>query len=254
MIHQKKTRAKRSPIWKISKEDLINLLSISDTLSQVLAFFGLKNIGSNYKTLLDRLKFEVIDYTRFQKNKYINAGKIRQIDDKYLFIINCPHNRHVVKKRIIKENLLEYKCQICQCEPTWLTKKLVLVLDHINGINNDNRLENLRFLCPNCNSQTDNFAGKNKKYKKPTLLCKCGKLKKCKNSKECYDCVGITRRKVIRPTKEELEKLIWLKPTSTLAKELKVSDKAIEKWVKLYGLNKPPRGYWQKQKYQKNLS
>ena len=54
-------------------------------------------------------------------------------------------------------------------------------------------------------------------------------------------------RKVDRPTKQELEKLVWQRPTSQLAKNLGVSDKAIEKWCKTYGINKPPRGYWSKQ-------
>ena len=57
----------------------------------------------------------------------------------------------------------------------------------------------------------------------------------------------VNQRKVIRPTKEELEKLLWEKPTSKIAKEYGVSDKAIEKWAKTYNLIKPPRGYWSKQ-------
>lgn len=55
-------------------------------------------------------------------------------------------------------------------------------------------------------------------------------------------------RKVIRPTKDELNELIWSKPTTIIAKQFGVSDKAIEKWVKSYELTKPPRGYWQKLK------
>jgi 5-methylcytosine-specific restriction endonuclease McrA len=50
---------------------------------------------------------------------------------------------------------------LCGQQPMWNGKQLVLILDHINGINNDNRLENLRLLCPNCNSQTPTFAGRN---------------------------------------------------------------------------------------------
>jgi transposase-like protein len=51
---------------------------------------------------------------------------------------------------------------------------------------------------------------------------------------------------VPHPTKDELEKLLWEKPTSQIAKQFGVSDKAIEKWSKLYGLKKPSRGYWRK--------
>jgi len=55
------------------------------------------------------------------------------------------------------------------------------------------------------------------------------------------------QRKVTRPTSEELNKLLWEKPTLAIAKDFGVSDKAIEKWSKAYGLTKPPRGYWAKQ-------
>ena len=71
--------------------------------------------------------------------------------------------RSSVRKRIIKENLIDYKCGVCKID-TWDNKKLALHLDHINGKNGDHRLENLRWLCPNCHSQTNTYAGKNKRY------------------------------------------------------------------------------------------
>jgi len=61
----------------------------------------------------------------------------------------------------------------------------------------------------------------------------------------------IHTRKVERPTKEELQKLLWEKPTAQIAKDFGVSDKAIEKWCKAYGIEKPPRGYWLKKAYAK---
>ena len=69
--------------------------------------------------------------------------------------------RASVRKTILKENLIEYKCDICQID-TWNNKKLSLHLDHINGKNSDHRLENLRWLCPNCHSQTTTYTGRNK--------------------------------------------------------------------------------------------
>lgn len=62
----------------------------------------------------------------------------------------------------------------------------------------------------------------------------------------------IHTRKVERPFKEELEKLVWSKPTARIAKDFGVSDKAVEKWCKGYGIEKPPRGYWVKKAYAKN--
>ena len=67
------------------------------------------------------------------------------------------------KKRLIESQLIPYKCAICGLENQWNGKELILQLDHINGKHNDNRKENLRFLCPNCHSQTETFSGKNKK-------------------------------------------------------------------------------------------
>lgn len=69
-------------------------------------------------------------------------------------------SRHTIKERIVKDNLIPYECAECHTDQ-WRGKKLTLHLDHINGINNDNRLDNLRFLCPNCHSQTDTYCGKN---------------------------------------------------------------------------------------------
>ena len=78
-----------------------------------------------------------------------------------LFTSNCKHRRHIIKLTIIRDNLIPYKCAHCNISDSWNNKPITLQLDHINGINNDNRLENLRFLCPNCHSQTETFCGGN---------------------------------------------------------------------------------------------
>jgi predicted nucleic acid-binding Zn ribbon protein len=80
-------------------------------------------------------------------------------DSKFVFIENSSVKRSLVKKRYLK--LVSNECSICGQLPEWCNKKLVLVLDHINGINDDNRISNLRLLCPNCNSQTETFSGRN---------------------------------------------------------------------------------------------
>lgn len=63
-----------------------------------------------------------------------------------------------LKKRLLDAELLEYKCQICGNTGIWQGEELMLQLDHINGCHTDNRLKNLRFLCPNCHSQTETFS------------------------------------------------------------------------------------------------
>lgn len=78
-----------------------------------------------------------------------------------LFCVESKAPRYYIKELIIKNNLLLYKCELCNIHSTWNNQPLSLHLDHINGINNDNRIENLRFLCPNCHSQTPSYCGKN---------------------------------------------------------------------------------------------
>jgi len=69
--------------------------------------------------------------------------------------------RASVRKKILQEELLDYKCSSCGIDE-WNSKSISLELDHINGKRNDHRLENLRWLCPNCHSQTETFRGRMK--------------------------------------------------------------------------------------------
>ena len=69
-------------------------------------------------------------------------------------------NRTHVKSRLIRARLLHNRCQACGLDE-WLGGALNMHLDHINGVKNDNRLENLRMLCPNCHSQTPTYGGRN---------------------------------------------------------------------------------------------
>jgi hypothetical protein len=67
-----------------------------------------------------------------------------------------------LKRRLLKEGVLVNRCSRCGLGPEWQGEPLTMILDHRNGDNRDNRLGNLRLLCPNCNSQQPTFAGKNR--------------------------------------------------------------------------------------------
>ena len=87
-----------------------------------------------------------------------------QLSKENVFKINSSIANSRVRTIIERESLVPRQCAICNLADIWQDKPLKLQLDHINGINNDNRLENLRFLCPNCHTQTDTFGSKNKAH------------------------------------------------------------------------------------------
>jgi Zn finger protein HypA/HybF involved in hydrogenase expression len=92
----------------------------------------------------------------------LEDDRIRNKESKDIFSENSNASPYYVRKLIIKRNLLEYKCQICLMDPFWNNKEIKFQLDHVNGCRTDHRLENLRWLCPNCHSQTETYGGKNK--------------------------------------------------------------------------------------------
>jgi len=104
--------------------------------------------------------------------------------------------RSKIRTEIIKNELLPYKCNECGISE-WKGKSLSLHLDHTNGINNDNRIDNLRFLCPNCHSQTDTYCGKANRLKYGNKIKKVSdeelveSMKQSKTIKESLERVGL---------------------------------------------------------------
>jgi Zn finger protein HypA/HybF involved in hydrogenase expression len=137
-------------ISKIPKEEFIKVCEEEPTMARAAAKLNVHfNSFKKYALLYD-----------CYKPNHGAKGTKKNIP-KRITNIEYYNSRAAVKRKIINENLLEYKCNICGIVE-WNNKPLSLHLDHINGSNGDNRLENLRFLCPNCHSQTDNYAGRNK--------------------------------------------------------------------------------------------
>lgn len=96
-------------------------------------------------------------------SKLVAMNAARRFDNDKVFVENSSYPRHRLKERILKENMIEYKCSGCSIGPEWNGSKLVLQLEHKNGKNDDHRLDNLDFLCPNCHSQTSTYAARNRK-------------------------------------------------------------------------------------------
>lgn len=124
-----------------------------------------KEAGLAYRTFIYRAqKFGVYQPNPSHKGRRMpGKGKHLEMPIEGMLIEHSPHSRAVVKRKIIREGLLDHTiCDCCGMTDTWVGKKLVMHLDHINGVNNDHRIENLRFLCPNCHSQTETYCRKSK--------------------------------------------------------------------------------------------
>lgn len=160
-------RKKTSIIWQLEKNKFTELVHNSKTIGEILKYFGMENKGGNSNTVKRRMQYEQINFSHIMLGKSHNKGRKFPNASKKpiesILVENSTHTRVHLKKRLIKEKILEYKCSICDNKGEWLNIKLSLQLDHINGINNDNRIENLRFLCPNCHSQTSTYCGKHNK-------------------------------------------------------------------------------------------
>ena len=89
--------------------------------------------------------------------------KAIRFDDSQVFVENSTYPRHKIKDRILKQDLIKFECSCCGIGPLWQGKPMPLILDHINGVNDDNRLVNLRFVCSNCDSQLPTYKSKNRK-------------------------------------------------------------------------------------------
>ena len=232
-------RKKTSPIWTTPKEHLETMVKNAKTLAEILRGLRLdpNGSGSRYRSLKARFKEDEIDYSHIPLGQFVNMGKKfpkEAVNLKEVMVENSTYSRGVLKKRLLRDGILINECFECGQEEIWQGKKLVMVLDHINGINNDHREENLQMLCPNCNSQQKTFAGRCNKIPKPkckeceTLVSRRSKTGLCP---KCYN-IFYKRKVTDRPSKKELLKELKTSNYCAVGRKYGVSDNAVRKWIK----------------------
>ncbi len=145
------------------ENELRKIITESKSRNEVLCKLNKNNSSGSYKSLNRAIKRFGIDITHFMSRSEISKGihLKKEIGNNEMFVENSETSRATIKRRILRDKLIEYKCFKCGGDDNWNGEKLVLILDHANGVNNDNKLKNLRFVCSNCNSQLPTHCKKN---------------------------------------------------------------------------------------------
>ena len=147
--------------WK-DKSVIEHTTQAVSSYADLLRSLGLSNVGSNFRTAKKWLIHHNISTSHFNVGyeKARQTGILRTHPLDVVFCENSHVTQAVLRRAVIRNHLLPYMCSECGMTSAWNNKPITLQLDHVNGVNGDNRLDNLRWLCPNCHSQTNTFAGK----------------------------------------------------------------------------------------------
>lgn len=227
-----------SYISECDLETLKQYVAESDSIKELQIKLGYSPNSGVTKTIRDYCEKQNISLDHFTS---LSKEPIkRNIDN--IFIQDSTASQTVLRRWYTKGNYTEYKCSICGQEPFWNGKELTLTLDHINGNNTDDRLENLRWVCPNCDRQLDTFGSKNNHKKrvneaKKIFCIDCGK-QITYGSTRCQDCASKKQRIVERPSADELKNILIENNGNFAAvgRKFNVNDNTIRKWCKAYNM------------------
>lgn len=154
---------RRKKSW--TKEQLVDAVKVSSSVRNVLKLLGLVEAGGNYEQIKRYIREYKIDSSHFT-GKVWNKGMMgigKPIYSlKQILIKNSTYQSYMLKNRLFQANLKTPKCELCGWAKKAADGRLPLELDHINGDRHDNRLVNLRVLCPNCHSLQATHRGKNR--------------------------------------------------------------------------------------------
>ena len=163
---------------KYTKEWLEELCSTSYSYAEVLRKAGRKQGGGTQETLKKKIQEFDIDISHFtgqgwngHSNTTTKVGSSEKYQLEEVFCKNSPVTQKVLRGYVERHNILDYKCVNCGCDGNWQGGKISLEIDHEDGDNTNNTIENLRYLCPNCHALTDTYRGKNKALKSVRRDC-----------------------------------------------------------------------------------
>lgn len=223
----------------ISKQELEDFVKISYCYSDLMRNLNKVVTGASLRIIRKYVLFYDINTEHFDPFKKHKENCIKGLSVKYpieyWLTFGSKISSRELKLKLYKEDLKNRKCELCGQGEEWQGKKMSLILDHINGVNNDNRLENLRIVCPNCNATLDTHCGKNIKRndnKKEEIKRK--EIERKENNGRTIKQINssFNQRKVNRPNIEILKNEVKEMGYSATGRKYGVSDNTIRKWVK----------------------
>jgi len=217
---------------KFTKEEVIEFVNKSNCVSDVVRLMGVPPYGGTHTYWKKRIELWEIDTSHWDKSKYVPKQKSKAPKDLLVYDENLSFRpSSTILRRCAKNAGIKYECEICGLKE-WLGKELVLPLDHKDGNWKDNRVENLRFLCPNCHSQTGTYTGRKNRVDK---YCKCGGKITNNSRLSCQQCID--NRKICNlPSEEELRILTKTHSLKAIGEKYKVCPKVVSLACKDYGI------------------
>ena len=232
-------------LYSVPDEIFIQLIHESSSIKEVCQKLGYVNTGGGVNKLFVKRCQELnIDWQHSFNSARMSPRKLTMDQ---VFCKDSTVSQSTLREWYKKGGYSEYHCAICGISE-WNGKLLSLRLDHIDGNNHNNVLSNLRWLCPNCDSQQDTFCGRNIRKQIPPNFCiDCGKPISKEGTKtvlRCIDCNAKHQRKVKnRPSKEDLYNQLCDSSFVAVGKKYGVSDNAVRKWCRIYGLSDKASDY-----------
>ena len=218
-------------------------IAASFNWTETLRRLGYCPSGNNPKTVKKYVKKWGIDTSHFDPDRARHRGiRKPKAPLETVLVENSTYNRGNLKLRLFEEGLKARRCELCDQGEQWRGRPMALILDHINGVRDDNRLDNLQIVCPNCNATLPTHCGRGLRRPKVRAPCaRCGKVfeKKTRHQRFCSrDCGQLAssdrQRRVRRPPRGQLLREVEETNYSAVGRKYGVTDKAIRKWIRAY--------------------